>query len=217
MIRTRVIMVVLLGAIIALCDSVRPASSQNAQTGASDDLAALLPQPTRKQVCFARSYDAGHLKSHPRQRVTAVVFSMSYRHEPTDDDPDPYEFGLSLKRKTSKRTLYAAGNCRTLKPLDADFLAKLEPDQRTALENERKALRGGPALQCYIECDGVEVFVERAADAGSLLIHLDRLRMTTACGDDEDAVEVTGGADDRVFRVDKAPPAVCRALDRAMR
>src|SRR5262249_16585233 len=152
-------------------------------------LTALLPTPARKKVCFARAYDANHLKTHPAQRVTAIVLALHYRHEPAPQDPDPFGFAMSLKRRRGERALSTAGNCRTLQPLTADFLAKLEPAQRAALEKERSALKGGPALQCYVECDGGGLLVERAGGAEALLVHLDRIRMTTACGDEEDAIE----------------------------
>lgn len=197
----------------SLCDAATAFAQNPRQV---DDLAALLPAPNRKRACFARAYDANHLTAHRAQRVTAIVLALHYRHDPAPRDPDPFGFALSLKRRADRRALSTAGNCRTLQPLDADFLAKLEPAQRAALEKERSALRGGPALECYVECDGGGIIVERAGDAAALLVHLDRIRMANGCGEEENAIEVTGGSDDRVFRLDQAPPAMCRSLDRQL-
>jgi hypothetical protein len=201
----------LVAATIAPC-SVTPADAQEMRPIGRDDLARLLPSAERRKVCFAHRYDAAHLRRHPLQRVTAVAFLLVYRHQPANDNPNAFAFAMSLKRKGATKTRYGSGLCRELKPLDPQFLESLEPAARAALQQERKDLKGGRALNCYVECDGGGVIVERATSGEALRVHLDRMRMSTACGDDEDAAEVSGGADDRIFRLDKAPLATCRAL-----
>jgi len=41
-------------------------------------LKALLPPAPGAQACYARTYDPDHLKRHPKQTVTEMVFSLRY-------------------------------------------------------------------------------------------------------------------------------------------
>jgi hypothetical protein len=69
-------------------------------------------------------------------------------------------------------------------------------------------------LQCLVECDGGGVdVVPRARDA---MMYFDRIRVA-ACGEDDvDGVgqELTGGKDDRVFRLDRIDEAACAGMKR---
>jgi hypothetical protein len=92
---------------------------------------------------------------------------------------------------------------------------------QSRLRGKNKPLRTSGAcnekasgLRCFVECDGGGVdVVPRARDA---MMHLDRIRVATC---DEDLIdggeELTGGKDDRVFRLDRVDAAACRA--RALR
>jgi hypothetical protein len=63
-------------------------------------------------------------------------------------------------------------------------------------------------LRCLVECDGGGVdVVPRARDA---MMHLDRIS-GPACGEDS-AQELTGGKDDRVFRLDRVNDAACAGM-----
>jgi hypothetical protein len=63
-------------------------------------------------------------------------------------------------------------------------------------------------LRCSVECDGGGVdVVPRARDA---TMHLDRIS-GPAC-DEDSAQELTGGKDDRVFRLDRVNDAACAGM-----
>ena len=67
-------------------------------------------------------------------------------------------------------------------------------------------------LHCFVACDGGGVdVVPRARDA---MMHLDRVRVA-ACGEDHvngAGQELTGGKDDRVFRLDRVDDAECAGM-----
>jgi len=67
-------------------------------------------------------------------------------------------------------------------------------------------------LHCFVACDGGGVdVVPRARDA---MMHLDRVRVA-ACGEDYvngAGQELTGGKDDRVFRLDRVDDAECAGM-----
>jgi hypothetical protein len=61
-------------------------------------------------------------------------------------------------------------------------------------------------LHCFVECDGGGVdVVPRARDA---MMYLDRIRVA-ACDGEEAGEELSGGKDDRVFRLDRVDDATC--------
>jgi hypothetical protein len=67
-------------------------------------------------------------------------------------------------------------------------------------------------LHCIVECDGGGVnVVPRASDA---MMYLDRIRVAT-CGEDliDGGQELTGGKDDRVFRLNRVNAAACTGMD----
>ena len=155
----------------------------------------LAPVPGRK-VCFARTYDARHLRAHAKQKVTALLFQIRYyRHEPDQYYPQGqrnYYFDMAAKVKGRSKTLYTSGEC-------------------VPHEN---------GIGCGVDCDGGGVAIKRDDKSGGLLVSFpearSRIRMKIGCdGDDEEnTVDLTPGVDDKIFRLDTADLRACRALDR---
>jgi hypothetical protein len=178
----------------ALPAAVLPAGAQPVPPGQEGELGRLLPPVHKRKVCFARTYDAAHLKSHPKQKVTALLFQVRYhRHDPEEDNPEGqrnYYFDMAAKVRGQKKMLHASGEC----------------------------VAGANRIHCGVECDGGGVNVERDARTGGIVISFDRLsrriRMTVGCdGDEDNTIDLTPGADDRVFRLAKASLSACKPLD----
>ena len=152
-------------------------------------LKALLPPAPDAALCFARSYDARHLAKHPQQKVTELMLFLRYVTLGEDDailnategggsekQYFRYDFTLAASVKGRSRALYASGDCASAE-----------------------------AIGCGVECDGGGVEIEPVAGRpDALLLRLERIRMTLGCGDGE-AVDLEGGADDKVFMLAKAP------------
>lgn len=158
--------------------------------GEEGELANFVPPEDGARACFARSYDAAHMAKHPRQTVAEMQFRLTYYvHEPDEFYPQGqrnYYFELKARQKGQSQILTAAGDC---------FLAD-----------------GGKAIFCGVDCDGGGVTVSRTGDAGKILVDLTtagRLRMTVSCDEEEDAVELTPGEDDKTFLLTETPPAEC--------
>jgi hypothetical protein len=91
-----------------------------------------------------------------------------------------------------------------------------EVDRLPGLRTEgvcREDARGtAKGLRCAVECDGGGVFVvHRATD---LMMYLDRIRVVSSCADDaaESGEELSGGKDDREFRLDRVNDSVCDGM-----
>jgi hypothetical protein len=170
------------------------AAAQPVPPGQEGELGKLLAPVHGRKICFARAYDGAHLKKHPKQKVTALLFRLEYYRHPPDPPHYPqgqrnYYFRMSAKVKGQHKTLYASGEC----------------------------VAGDNSIGCGVECDGGGVSVERDPKGEAIIIRIDdRIRMTQGCdGDDENnTVDLTPGVDDKAFRLDNAALSTCRALDR---
>ena len=92
------------------------AFAQPVPPGQEGELGKLLAPVHGRKICFARTYDAAHLKRHPKQTVTALLFRLEYHRH----DPDPpnypqgqrnYYFRMAAKVKGQHKTLHASGEC----------------------------------------------------------------------------------------------------------
>jgi hypothetical protein len=155
-------------------------------------LNAMLPAQPGNKACYVRSYDAKHLRAHPHQRITAMKFLLRVgAYDPKPEKAEQpfdlfyYMFAMSVARRGDKRLLHTSGDCM-----------------------------GGEGISCVVDCDGGGVTLDKMPPAGSLIVRLndDGIRMFHDC-DEEQGVLVKGGADDKVFRLDKTTNDACEALD----
>jgi hypothetical protein len=91
--------------------------------------------------------------------------------------------------------------------------------QTSTLHASGECVAGKTGFACGPDCDGGGVNVDLDARTGGILISFDklspRIRMTIGCGGEEDdTVDLTPGADDKVFRLERAALSACRPLDR---
>jgi hypothetical protein len=156
-------------------------------------LNAILPAQPGSKACYVRSYDAAHLRAHPRQRITAMKFLLAVQAY----DPKPakaeqpadlyyYTFSMSVSRRGDRRLLHTSGDCMA-----------------------------GEGISCVVDCDGGSVALDKMPPAGSLIVLMNNengIRMFHDC-DDEQGVLVKAGADDKIFRLDKAANDACKALE----
>ncbi len=189
----------LAGAAMLCAALAAPADADDAPYAKLKEL--LPPGANGAQACYARSYDKAHLAEHPKQKVTEMILALRYSvlgedkaHLVTTADGDlekqyfDYGFTLVAKVRDRRETLYASGDC-------------------TSLEG----------IGCGVECDGGGVVLEPSkSEPAALLVRLDRtynaIRMTLGCSDGE-SVELEAGEDDKVFKLTKAPAALCNAME----
>ena len=159
-------------------------------------LKALLPPGPDAALCFARTYDAEHLKQHAQQNVTEMLLLVRYVALGEDEATlipaegggtakqyFRYDFTLAAKVRDRSQTLYASGDCASAE-----------------------------GIGCGVDCDGGGIELEPiAGKPGELLVRLERIRMTLGCGEGEE-VELEGAADDKVFKLTKAPRSFCDSM-----
>jgi hypothetical protein len=151
----------------------------------------ILPAEPGRKACWRRVYDAKHLATHPRQKVTQLTFFLRVSGYDAGGayvfkNPDHiyYNFALSLKRRGDKRTLATSGDCLGEKTID-----------------------------CSVDCDRGGVTVDRSSSSDGLSIRF--YVRGIAFGGDCDTTPgtwVRPGADDKVFNLDPAPMEACKTL-----
>jgi len=172
----------------------------------------VLPTPSAPQVrnpnftadreaCFGRVYDRAHLASHPRQKVTAmhILRSLAERQEAENWQPEARQENIKRFRDSGETNVSAFVNFR---------------DRRGTFHNSLTCNKEGrDGVRCYIECDGGSFRLQRESQ-NSLLLHNNGFVLVGGCGEEveeEKQVYFSPGADDKVFRLESKPAAVCRA------
>ena len=91
------------------------ARADTVDPGKEGKLAEILAPTPGERACFANTYDAAHLKNHPEQKVTAMLFQLQYyKHEPDEYFPQGqryYYFRVSINLRGTDERLYSSGEC----------------------------------------------------------------------------------------------------------
>ncbi len=99
-----------------------------------------------------------------------------------------YDFLLAAKTRDRKETLFASGDCSSAE-----------------------------GIGCGVDCDGGGIDIEPIPGGnGSILARISQsgyIRMSFGCSGEVHEINLEAGEDDKVFRLDKAPPATCDAIE----
>jgi len=78
----------------------------------------ILPAEPGRKACYARIYDAKHLRDHPKQKVGSLIFFLrvsgydaSGAYDFLKPDHIMYQFAIEVKRRNDKRALHTSGDC----------------------------------------------------------------------------------------------------------
>jgi hypothetical protein len=145
----------------------------------------------KSYACFTRRYDADHLARHPQQKVSVMQLLITAETLPEDKALN-YSFRLSLKFRNRRGNFNSSGDC------GHPMASEISGDKMQ--------------LGCAVDCDGGGISVELAHADKSTLIRLEHIRIWQNNKPDDEDLDLSGGADDRVFRLDRAKLDECRSL-----
>jgi hypothetical protein len=145
----------------------------------------------KSYACFVRVYDTAHLARHPLQKVSVMKLLIT-AEKAAGDEVLNYSFRLGLAFRNRPGNFDSSGDCGHVKETSP-------PDNKAQ-------------LGCSVDCEGGGISVELAGDSKSTKIRLDTIRIWRNNKPDEDGFSLSGGADDRVFRLDRAGLEQCRSL-----
>ncbi len=179
------------GGVIAHADDAAPAdaSAQYAQRMFSGHVDG----KAKSYACFTRHYNAAHLARHPKQTVKSMTLLVAAELLPEDKKLN-YSFGLRFTFRDRKGNFDSAGDCGHLAPA----------------ENNAAQLH----LGCGVDCDGGGLAAELVNNDKQLRVSIDSIAIwdSRKAGDEDARDGFSGGADDRVFLLERTGMDACKPL-----
>jgi hypothetical protein len=145
----------------------------------------------KAEACFVRRYDTKHLAQHKRQQVTSMRLLVTAENAP-DYEGLVYHYRAAIKLRNQARDFDADGFCGGARISE-------EPGER-------------PKLSCETSCEGGGMTIALSDDNKSTILALSSITITPRGKDESKSRTLKGGADDRKFRLDRAPLADCLTL-----
>jgi hypothetical protein len=190
--------VVLAATAITLGGHAGRADEQQADTDFAKRFFADNAGEPKAYACFMRRYDAAHMAAHPQQKVS--VMKLLITSERVEEDKYlNYSFRLGVNFRDQPGDFDSSGDCGHAPPV-----RNADADPGTAATID---------FPCYVDCDGGGIAVSLANSDNSVLVKLDRIRIWKSTdSDDAPLRSMQGGADDKIFRLDRTSLDECRSL-----
>jgi hypothetical protein len=188
--------------VLAACVGSRPAAADDQADGdfAKRMFADMAGQP-KPYACFVRHYDAAHMAQHPLQKVGVMKLLIGSEKLP-DDKYLNYSFRLGVNFRDRPGDFDSSGDCG-----HAPTVRSTEDPQNAA------QIPAGIDFSCAVDCDGGGIGVNLVTDNGSVIVKLDSIAIWKGKDrDDGTATALKGGADDKVFRLDRTSLSECAPL-----
>jgi len=153
---------------------------------------AAAPGKDKTYACFTRVYDAPHLAAHPKQKVSAMKLLVTTE---IDDETKAqrFSFRLGLKYRTRSGNFDSSGDC--------------------SHASIGEGTKGQPRIHCSVDCDGGGISFGLTPDNKSAMLYVEQVRIWRNGNVDEEASDsLVGGADDKVFRLDRIRLDDCASL-----
>jgi hypothetical protein len=138
-----------------------------------------------------RAYDAAHLAGHPLQKVSAMKLLVT-AEKGEEGAGLSYSFRLGVKFTKRPGDFDSSGFCN-------HGTAEVTGDSKAQ-------------LGCGVDCDGGGISVELTKPNKSTLVRLERIRIWRNNQPEDEGLDLSGGADDRIFRLDRAKLDLCKSL-----
>ena len=181
--------------------------------GPLDDL--IKPQ-VGASACFTRVYDTAHLRSHPKQKITAMTMLMSY--EKAHSAPDLIlNIALAITRRGDPAALYSQGGCGYDEHANRDTsnnrLIKTYPKEAgfVCMQSARPDVFEAVSAE-----EGGDLIIDRGKDRDALMVYLDEVLVMVKRADRNDRLGIEFGTDDRVFLLRRAAAKDCEAVKEAV-
>jgi len=173
---------------------------------ADNPLSRAIPLVDGASACFARNYDAAHLKQHALQKTQAVLLSLRF-----EEDAGNHIIRVMLREKNRPAPLYIVGVCGW------SDKANLGVDNKPLIA----AFKATSGLDCHAYAglrtdeEGGDFPVDFAEDGKSLTLYVfDQVAAWLGTNQRKGTVGANLGVDDLIFRLDRVDAVACRAIER---
>jgi hypothetical protein len=144
-------------------------------------------------ACFVRTYDAAHLARHRKQTVSAMrVLVAAEKLEGDTSLSYSYKLGVNFRNRKG------------------DYVSNFNCGHARVSEVKRE----GVQVSCHDGCEGGGVVIAVAPDRKAIIVKLDSVAVWLADKPDDESAQfaLNGGADDRVFRLERVDSESCKSL-----
>ncbi len=143
-------------------------------------------------ACFVRTYDAAHLARHPKQTVTAMKMLIAGETlEGGSSISYSYKLGVNFRNRNGD---YASNyDCGYPEVSDAKL---------------------GAEVSCHDGCEAGGIVIALARNSKAIIVKLESVAVWLADKPQDESAqfEFKGGADDRVFRLERVDMENCKSL-----
>jgi hypothetical protein len=147
------------------------------------------PVGDKASACFVRRYDARHLAQHPQQKVS--VLKLLVTAEKTPDEPTSYAFRAGVELRNRPGSFDGGNSC-----------------DRLMSETRGREI----SFSCAQGCETLGLEIALSKDNKSSIVRLDSIEIWPHGKADGDTETLQGGADDKVFRLDRVDSQECADL-----
>jgi hypothetical protein len=139
-----------------------------------------VPANGKLYACYTRRYDKTHLAGHPKQNTRDMALFVNA----ADEDDSQYVLTLGVHFRKSPKLFQVSGGCS-------------------------RSDDGKGTLHCGVECDGGQIDVSVKNEKSVLVAIPDGARTWDPESDDDPPANARFGADDKLFRLDRADLKDC--------
>jgi hypothetical protein len=169
-------------------------------------LSRVIEPKTGNSACFARDYDAAHLRRYPHQATQSVMVSLKY------DASESAPVGrIMLRQRGRAEPLHVVGSC--------NFEVRANRDiQGNRLIRAFQKESGHDCLAITAPASAEEggyFLVDLAADGRTLMLYLEDHVRAWRGPQTGEAKSTRLGREDRVFRLNRTAASVCAPMERA--
>jgi hypothetical protein len=188
----------------------------SAAAHAATPLDELIAPEKGNSTCFQRIYDAAHLRRHPNQTTTAMTVWLRYEAMQGTSGL-ALDFGTAVSRRGDALPFFAQGDCQWDEKANRDtggrrLIKTLNKDQAVVC-----MMYARPDVFDVVSAqEGGYLLLDRGKDRDTLMVYLDdRMTMVKRARRSEQ-IDVTFGAEDRVFLLRRTDRKNCTAVESAV-
>jgi hypothetical protein len=180
---------------------------------AATSLDELIAPVAGTSACFARAYDAEHLRTHPKQKVAAMTVWL--RYEAIGGGPAVIAVSLGITQRGDPAALYSDGGCFWDANRDTSDrrLIKSFPKQdgMVCMQSAQPDVFEVTSAE-----EGGNLIVDRGKDRDTLMVYLDSRLTMVKRAKRREHLDTQFGADDRVFMLRRTDIKNCAAVEDAV-
>ena len=184
---------------------------------AANPLDDLIEPADGKMACFARVYDAAHLKKHPRQKTVSMTVWLSYEPLGPDIPGVGLNNAVAIVQRGDPAALFSEGGCEFSEKANRDtsnqrLISRFPKDTGVVC---LQSARPDVFLAVSAEEGGSLIF-DRGKDRDTLMVYLDDSMLMVKRANRDAQIDVKFGSDDRVFMLRRAPMKDCDVVVEAV-